>query len=81
MSITADHSQLGNDLFWKVYVSGDGFIRWGGYNDRNWWENVAPLEHTRTRVGKVTGRTFVIDFDTSEVTITEPVAPHSTEER
>lgn len=73
-TITADHSQLSNDLYWKVYAGEDGFIRWGGYNDRNWWENVATDDRTRTRVGKVTGRTFTIDFRTGEVTIAEQVS-------
>lgn len=66
---TATHTQLSNDLYWKVYAGEDGFVRWFGYNDRNWWDNVAPLEHTRTRVGKVTGRKFTIDFTTGEVTV------------
>jgi hypothetical protein len=41
-------------------------VRWSGYNDRNWWENVAPSDQARIRKTKC-GRTFEIDFKTNEV--------------
>jgi hypothetical protein len=68
----AEFSQSRNDLYWKVYAGEDGFIRWQGYDDRNWWKNVAKTDHTRTRVGKITGRVFTLDHSTGEVTITDP---------
>jgi hypothetical protein len=71
--IKAEFSHLGRDLYWKLWAgSGDKFICWVGYDDANWWKNVSPTEHTRTRTGQGTGRIFTIDFDTNEVTISEP---------
>jgi hypothetical protein len=67
----AEFTSLGRDLYWKVYAGTDGFVRWGGYDDRNWWDNVAPTDHARTRFGKATGRRFVIDFATGAVTVSE----------
>ena len=69
-SVVATFNSLGRDLFWKHYDIKDGFIRWGGYDDANWWENVAPK--MRERKGTVTGRTYRIDFDSNLVEIVEP---------
>jgi len=66
---TASFDQLRNDLYWKLYAGEDGFIRWTGYDDRNWWDNVSPTDHARNRVGKVTGRVFRLDHHTSQVEI------------
>lgn len=68
----ATFDQLRNDLYWKVYAGEDGFIRWTGYDDRNWWENVAPTDAARTRVGKVTGRVFRLDHSSGRVEVTSP---------
>lgn len=70
---TAEFNQSRNDLYWKLWAGPDKFIRWTGYDDSNWWDNVSPTEHARTRKGEVTGRTFTIDFETGEVTITDPL--------
>lgn len=66
----AKFSQSRNDMYWKYSDAEDGFIRWVGYDDANWWDNVAPTAHARTRVGPDTGRIYTIDFTTGEITIT-----------
>lgn len=66
----AKHSKLHNDLFWefhtftkdRVWLS----LKWWGYNDYNWWHNVAPTDAARTAKGQ-DGKTYRIDFNTSEV--------------
>lgn len=63
----ARFSSLGRDLYWKHWDKDDGFVRWIGYDDANWWQNVAPLERARTAIGKKTGRRYVIDFSTTIV--------------
>jgi len=68
----ADFDRHRNDLYWKVWAGDDKFIRWIGYDDANWWNNVSHAEHVRTRVGPATGRVFTIDFATCEVTISSP---------
>jgi hypothetical protein len=65
----ASFNQMRNDMHWSLYAGEDGIIRWTGYDDRNWWDNVAPTDHARIRVGKVTGRTFRLDHRNCEVTI------------
>lgn len=60
---------LGNDLFWDFckYDSSmpDHFIelKWSGYNDANWWDNVSP----NADVVEQGGRRFRIDFMTDDV--------------
>lgn len=66
---TATFSQSRNDLYWSHYAGEDGTIRWSGYDDKNWWDNVSPTDAARKRVGKVTGRTFVLNHDTGHVTV------------
>lgn len=69
---TAKFSQSRNDMYWTHFDLDDGFIRWIGYDDANWWENVAPKADT-SRVGKESGRTYTLDYNTCEVLITEQV--------
>lgn len=64
---TADFDSLGRDLFWRYRDSQDGTIRWTGYDDANWWQNVAPAN--RDRKGPVTGRTYRIDYETDVVQV------------
>ena len=61
----ATFSQLGNDLFWSFFVPGIGTIRWGGYGDAYWWQNIAHSEQFTTQ--KKEGRTFVLDVKTGFV--------------
>ncbi|UIJ43766.1 hypothetical protein LZK98_11755 [Sphingomonas cannabina] len=69
-TMVADFSQSRNDMYWKVYAGADGVVRWIGYDDANWWQNVA--KSTAQKVGKVTGRIFTLDYDTNIVTVGEP---------
>lgn len=66
---TAEFDSIRNDLYWSFWAGSDGRIRWTGYNDAYWWNNVSKSDHARTRVGKDTGRSFVIDFETGKVAI------------
>lgn len=68
----AEFSQSRNDLHWSIYTSEDGFIRWGGYDDANWWDNVSNTDHAMNRVGPKSGRVYRIEFDTRVVTILTP---------
>ena len=63
----AEFQALGNDLYWKLYDTHDGFIRWAGYDDANWWQNVAPFY--RDKIGGRSGLTYRINFDTREVEV------------
>ena len=45
----ASFNQLSNDLFWKFYAGEDGFIRWTGYNDAYWWDNVSLSENFKQK--------------------------------
>lgn len=63
----AEFQSMGNDLYWKVYDMEDGFIRWTGYDDGNWWRNVAPAR--RDKVGEKTGRTYRINYETNVVEV------------
>lgn len=69
MPLEATFNQSRNDLYWSVWGGEDGTIRWSGYDDGNWWDNVSKTDHARKRVGKVTGRTFVLNHDSGEVTV------------
>lgn len=65
----ASFEQLRNDLYWTFWGGEDGTIRWTGYDDANWWNNVSHTDHARKRVGKVTGRTFVLNPESNLVTV------------
>ena len=69
----AKFEAMGNDLFWELYhfdyKNHEWFkYKWYGYNDANWWGNVAPKQKIKDVVGdKGTTKTFEIDFNTCEV--------------
>ena len=77
----AKFKALGNDLYWDVHFmeerrdERDRFIgfewfrtEFTGYNDRYWWNNVAPKNNRRTITGdKGTIITLEIDFETCTV--------------
>lgn len=65
----ADFDQINNDLYWKFYAGEDGFIRWTGYDDNNWWDKVSKSDNFRQKTGKQTGRIFELNPDTNEVEI------------
>lgn len=68
-SLEAEFSQSRNDLYWKVFDQQDKFVRWAGYDDDFWWENVAKDPKRFTRVGAVSGKTYYLDPHTSKVTV------------
>lgn len=75
MNYKVEFNRMGNDLFWnfhKFIETDKGYeyfnAEWDGYNDSNWWENVAPFETIRTIKGdKGTEKVFQINFSTCEV--------------
>ena len=66
----AERSKLGNDLFWEYnfFDLSRKFVqlRWTGYNDAFWWNNVAPTEQARMVNGS-NGKRYRIDFQTRKV--------------
>lgn len=47
---TTRFQQLGNDLFWEIYdLETNKLIKWQGYNDRFWWEEVASTTQFQIR--------------------------------
>lgn len=64
--IRARFDKLRRDLYWNLWHEGREF-KWGGYDDRYWWDNVAPKPETRRRT--VDGITLELDFKTGIVTV------------
>ena len=78
---TAKFTRYGNDLYWDftdlrfLYGSrgeciGSEFFhaRWSGYDDANWWDNVAPnIKPIKCTSDKGTVAYFRIDFRTCKV--------------
>ncbi len=71
LKIKANFSQLGNDLFWSHYDKDDKSIKWSGYNDEYWWNNVSCSSNFKFRLGKITNRYYCLDAKTNDITITE----------
>lgn len=67
----ANFEQHRNDLFWEFNASGDGRIIWTGYDDNYWWNNISKSEKWRNKTVGKSGRTYILDVDTSIVTILE----------
>jgi hypothetical protein len=60
----ARFQRLRNDLFWEIFDrEQDKFIKWMGYDDSFWWNNVANSEQFQVR-GK-----YRLDPFTNEVHI------------
>ena len=52
--LVARETQLFRDIFWNLVVRhGDGFkhITWQGYDDENWWHNVAESDQFQVQSG------------------------------
>ena len=73
----AEHQRLSNDLYWEYHASRmtkagkyeDFEAKWWGYNDRNWWDNVAPTMKAAEVVGSLgTHVRLKLDPKTSMVT-------------
>ena len=75
MLYKAEFNSVGNNLYWHFhkYIDTDRGAEyfntvWCGYNDSNWWNNVAPYEAIRTIKGdEGTEKVFIINFKTCEV--------------
>ena len=52
-----------------TWAGEDKFIRWSGYDDGFWWNNVAATEHFTDRKGEATGKTYRLDPATNLVTV------------
>ena len=62
----ARFEQIRNDLFWTLYDSeSDKLIRWQGYDDSYWWQNISKTDQFRVR-GK-----YRLDPITNKVTTLE----------
>ena len=46
--VRARFNQISRDLFWEVF-DGEKYIRWSGYDDNFWWNNVANTEQFQVR--------------------------------
>ena len=71
----AEFDSYFNDLFWKVtffdFTGKAEYFKaeWVGYNDDNWWNNVAPSKKRQIITGdRGTKMTLEIDFETCKVT-------------
>ena len=76
LSGVAECHIMRNDLFWHFTAlqwTKEGKIEafkadWQGYNDANWWSNVAPKVKPQRCVGSLgTTKFFSIDFNTGRV--------------
>ena len=65
----ANFTKIRNDMYWSILDPQDGFIRWSGYDDGYWWDNVSKSDRACARIGEITGRIFIIDFNSGDVTI------------
>lgn len=71
----AEFSISRNDMFWRCCISdwdGEIFefyhIKWSGYNDANWWDNVSEKASITTCQGdKGTVKKFKLDYKTLDV--------------
>lgn len=70
----AEFNIVRNDMFWRCCIldSNNKFeffhIRWSGYNDANWWDNVSERASVATCKGdKGTVKKFKLNYRTLEV--------------
>jgi len=62
----ANFKSYGNDLYWDALLYENNVftkLKWTGYDDKYWWENVAPQRGRKV----VDGRTFEIDFNEDKI--------------
>ena len=72
----AEFSSLGRDLFWKLpileyYGNSNAYfeiLRWTGYDDANWWNNVSNKEQFQIK-GAKNGKKYKLNPETNEVEI------------
>lgn len=63
----AEFSKSQNDLFWKYRLPTGEIIRWSGYDDTNWWNNVSETDRFRNKQDS-NGNIYRLDPNTDEVT-------------
>lgn len=70
----AEFSIHRNDMFWKCCLldSNNGYeffhVRWSGYNDSFWWDNVSEKNSVTTCKGnKGTEKKFKLNYKTLDV--------------
>jgi hypothetical protein len=44
----ARFQQIRRDMFWEIF-DGKDFVKWNGYDDAYWWENVANSDQFQIR--------------------------------
>lgn len=72
--MNARFQKLYNDLFWEIYDSKQQkLIKWSGYNDDYWWQNVAVSDQFQIR-GE-----YRLDPFTNTVSILTKDAPDAVE--
>lgn len=69
--MNARFQQLRNDLFWSIFdLDENKSIRWTGYNDAYWWNNVATSDQFQIRgkyrLNPFTGEVATIPAPTGE---------------
>ena len=71
--MNARFQKLYNDLFWEVFDSKQQkYIKWQGYNDSYWWDNVAISDQFQIR-GE-----YRLDPFTNTVSLLTPLAVDET---
>lgn len=71
-ALQAKFSQSRNDMYWTAWDTVDGYVRWTGYDDANWWDNVSTRPAAFTRTGPKSGKTYTLNFETGDVIVSEP---------
>lgn len=64
---------LRNDMFWSIYCCET--LRWTGYNDSNWWDNVARKhmeKGTNLRECSKCNKKWRISYNTNEAEEVKP---------
>lgn len=61
----ARFEQIRNDMFWTIYdIESGKFIRWQGYDDAYWWQNVSKSDQFRIRgryrLDPITNKVFIL---------------------
>ena len=67
----ATFSSIGKNMYWLADFPQDGTIRWVGYDDKYWWNNISEKDEFRIRTGPATGNTYKLNPQNNIVTITE----------
>ena len=70
LSGNARYRRLGRDLFWEFYAFNDNNefikVKWTGYDDAFWWDNVSITDVAQISTGS-DGRRYKINFHTNRV--------------